>query len=129
MQARIITVANQKGGGDKTSTAVSLAAELAGRFRVLLIDLDPQANATSSLGLTDPERTHSTYDVLLDEVSLDQIVVPSGIDGLDLAPADRGLAGAQIDLVEMSAREHRLEQAIRPLLVPSEPDAVPAYDL
>src|ERR1043165_4620771 len=101
MQARIITVANQKGGVGKTTTAVSLAAELAGRFRVLLIDLDPQANATSSLGLSDPERPHSTYDVLLDEVSLDQIVMPSGIDGLDLAPADRGLAGAQIDLVEI----------------------------
>jgi chromosome partitioning protein len=129
MQARIITVANQKGGVGKTTTAVSLAAELAGRFRVLLIDLDPQANATSSLGLTDPERTHSTYDVLLGEVSLDQIVVPTGIDGLDLAPADRALAGAQIELVEMSEREHRLEQAIRPLLVPTDSDAVPAYDL
>jgi chromosome partitioning protein len=129
MQARIITVANQKGGVGKTTTAVSLAAELAGRFRVLLIDLDPQANATSSLGLTDPERTHSTYDVLLDEVTLDQIVVPTTIDGLDLAPADRALAGAQIDLVEMSEREHRLEQAIRPLLVPNDPEAVPAYDL
>src|SRR4051794_24391587 len=129
MQARIITVANQKGGVGKTTTAVSMAAELAGRFRVLLIDLDPQANATSSLGLTDPERTHSTYDVLLDEVTLDQIVVPTAIDGLDLAPADRALAGAQIDLVEMSAREHRLERAIRPLLIPNDSEAVPAYDL
>jgi chromosome partitioning protein len=129
MQARIITVANQKGGVGKTTTAVSLAAELAGRFRVLLIDLDSQANATASLGLSDPERPHSTYDVLLDEVSLDQIVVPSSIEGLYLAPADRALAGAQIELVDMPAREHRLEQAIRPLLVPSDPDAVPQYDL
>src|SRR5436190_11063563 len=128
MQARIITVANQKGGVGKTTTAVSLAAELAGRFRVLLIDLDPQANATSSLGQSDPERTHSTYDVLLEEASLDQIVVPGGIDGLDLAPADRALAGAQIELVGMPNREHRLEQAIRPILAPADSEAAPAYD-
>lgn len=129
MQARIITVANQKGGVGKTTTAVSLAAELAGRFRVLLIDLDSQANATASLGLSDPERPHSTYDVLLGELSLDQIVIPGGIEGLYLAPADRALAGAQIELVDMPEREHRLEQAIRPLLVPSDPEAVPEYDL
>jgi chromosome partitioning protein len=129
MQARIITVANQKGGVGKTTTAVSLAAELAGRFRVLLIDLDPQANATSSLGQSDPERTLSTYDVLLEEASLNQVVIPGGIAGLDLAPADRGLAGAQIELVGMSEREHRLARAIRPILAPADPEAVPAYDL
>src|SRR3954465_9591434 len=104
MQARIITMPNQRGGVGKPPPAVSLAAELAGRFRVLLIDLDSQANATASLGLSDPERTHSTYDVLLDEVSLDQIVIPSSIKGLDLAPADRALAGAQIELVGMAER-------------------------
>ena len=129
MQARIITVANQKGGVGKTTTAVSLAAELAGRFRVLLIDLDPQANATSSLGMSDPERTLSTYDVILEEASLNQVVIPGGIKGLDLAPADRGLAGAQIELVGMSEREHRLERAIRPILAPADPGATPAYDL
>ena len=89
MPARIITVANQKGGVGKTTTAVSLGAELAGRFRVLLIDLDPQANATSSLGLADPSRERSTYDVLLGEPAWRRSS-HDGIAGLDLAPARPG---------------------------------------
>src|SRR6187402_22148 len=98
MPARIITVANQKGGVGKTTTAVSLGAELAGGLRVLLIDLDPQANATSSLGLFDPERERSTYDVLLGDATLADIILHTDIPNLDLAPADRVLAGAQIEL-------------------------------
>src|SRR6185295_9672164 len=101
MAARIITVANQKGGVGKTTTTVSIGAELAARFRVLLIDLDPQANATSSLGLTDPERERSTYDVLLGSTPLADVVIETTIANLALAPADRALSGAQIELVDL----------------------------
>jgi len=127
MPARIITVANQKGGVGKTTTAVSLGAELASRCRVLLIDLDPQANATSSLGCTDPEREQSTYDVLLGNASLGEIILHTDIPNLDLAPADRVLAGAQIELVEFPDRERRLEQPIQELTGLT--DDAPAYDL
>jgi chromosome partitioning protein len=135
MSARIIAVANQKGGVGKTTTTVSLGAELADRFRVLLIDLDPQANATSSLGLTDSSRDRSTYDVLLGNTPLADVVIKTDIAGLDLAPADRALAGAQIELVELPDRERRLERALGPLLhAPETPSCVGAgsvgeYDL
>jgi chromosome partitioning protein len=129
MAARIITVANQKGGVGKTTTTVSLGAELADRFRVLLIDLDPQANATSSLGLTDPARDRSTYDVLLGNVSLADIVLKTALARLDLAPADRSLAGAQIDLVDLPHRERRLERALDPLRATAEADPPDGYDL
>src|SRR5215207_6009758 len=108
MQARIITVANQKGGVGKTTSAVSIGAELAGRFRVLLIDLDPQANATSSLGLTDRDRDRSTYDVLLGNAPLADVVIDTDIANLALAPADRALSGAQIELVDLPNRERQL---------------------
>jgi chromosome partitioning protein len=115
MPARIITVANQKGGVGKTTTTVSLGAELASRCRVLLIDLDPQANATSSLGCTDPDRERSTYDVLLGQAALSDIILKTDIPNLDLAPADRVLAGAQIELVDFADRERRLERPIQAL--------------
>ncbi|MGE3267248.1 MAG: ParA family protein [Chloroflexota bacterium] len=131
MPARIITVANQKGGVGKTTTAVSLGAELAGRFKTLLIDLDPQANATSSLGLADPDREQSTYDVLLGDASLADIILETDIPGLDLAPADRVLAGAQIELVDLPDREHRLEQAIQALqqAATTDEEGASRYDL
>src|SRR5580765_3229752 len=103
MPGRVITVANQKGGVGKTTTAVSLGTALTGTKssveklpgrRILLIDLDPQANATSSLGLLDPARERSTYDVLLGEASLADVIIPTDVAGLDLAPADRALSGA-----------------------------------
>jgi chromosome partitioning protein len=129
MPARIITVANQKGGVGKTTTTVSLGAELSDRFRVLLIDLDPQANATSSLGLSDPSRERSTYDVLLGNTPLADIVIRTDVAGLDLAPADRVLAGAQIELVDVPNRERRLEGAIAPLPVTPDASGVGGYDL
>ena len=129
MAARIITVANQKGGVGKTTTAVSIGAELAERFRVLLIDLDPQANATSSLGLADPDRDRSTYDVLLGNVPIADVVIETGIANLALAPADRALAGAQVELVDLPNRERRLERALGPLLDAAEAGQAPVYDL
>jgi chromosome partitioning protein len=113
---RVLTVANQKGGVGKTTTAVNVGAELAGRYRVLLIDLDPQANATSCLGI-DPrsggrDGAGSTYEALLGEAPLAEVIVSSGLMGLDVAPASHALAGAQVELVELPERERYLERAL-----------------
>ena len=108
-----LAVANQKGGVGKTTTAVNVAAYLALGVPVLLVDLDPQANATSSLGF-DPNGVElSTYDGLIGSAPLQAAIVSSGRAQLDLAPASRALAGAQVELVDMPDRERRLEAALR----------------
>ncbi len=108
----VLAVANQKGGVGKTTTAVNVSAYLALGLRVLLVDLDPQANATSSLGL-DPSRVAlSTYDVLIGQAPLGEAIVGSGRAQLDVAPASRALAGAQVELVDMVDRERRLAHAL-----------------
>jgi chromosome partitioning protein len=109
---RVVAVANQKGGVGKTTTVVNLGAYLALGVRVLVVDLDPQANATSSLGFDPSTLSVSTYQALLGEATLSEVIVASGREQLDLAPASRALAGAQIELVEMSDREHRLRLAL-----------------
>jgi chromosome partitioning protein len=110
---RIVAVANQKGGVGKTTTAISLAAEIAARgLKCLLIDLDPQANATSGLGLRAPEP--NMYDVLVDQVPLRDVVLPVEGD-LFLAPANADLAGAEVELVPAMAREYRLLRALEGL--------------
>ena len=111
---RVVALANQKGGVGKTTTAVNLGAYLALGLRVLLIDLDPQANATSSLGI-DPKGVElSTYEALLGEAPLSDTIIATGRSQLDLAPASRSLAGAQIELIEMPDREHRLRKTLLP---------------
>jgi chromosome partitioning protein len=108
----VVAVANQKGGVGKTTTAVNLGAYLALGVRVLLVDLDPQANATSSLGIEPSGVGLSTYEALIGQASLGDAIVSSGRERLDLAPASRALAGAQVELVEMPQREHRLRLAL-----------------
>ena len=108
----VVALANQKGGVGKTTTAVNLSAYLALGVRVLLVDLDPQANATSSLGI-DPNGVElSTYEALIGQASLRDAIINSGRSHLDLAPASRALAGAQVELVELPQREYRLRQAL-----------------
>jgi chromosome partitioning protein len=108
----VIAIANQKGGVGKTTTAISLGSDLAAAgIRCLLVDLDPQANATAGLGLSDPARA-TMYDVLLEDAPLASIVVATGQPLLDLAPSGPDLAGAEVELVPAMAREQRLRRAI-----------------
>ncbi len=113
---RVYAVANQKGGVGKTTTVVNLGAYLAfGGRRVLLVDFDPQANATSSLGVDKHTVSPSVYHCVIDSLPLEQALTLTGRVGLDLIPASPALAGAEIELVSVLAREHRLRQTLAPL--------------
>jgi len=113
---RIYAFVNQKGGVGKTTTAVNLGAYLAatGR-RVLLIDVDPQANATSSLGIDPAAQRTSLYDVLIRGKSLAEVVIDSPQPGLYLAPSAAALAGAEVEMVSLLSREHLLRRALQSL--------------
>ncbi len=111
--SQIITVVNQKGGVGKTATAVNLAACLAlSGKRVLLIDMDPQSNATSGLGVSLQSSQKGIYELLLGDAVLDQVVYPTEIDTLKIIPATVDLSGAEIELVARENRETRLKQAL-----------------
>jgi chromosome partitioning protein len=118
---RIFTVANQKGGVGKTTTTVNIAAALAmGGLRVLVIDLDPQGNASTALGI-DHREGPGVYEVLIDSTPFEQIVQKvQGFPELYAAPATVDLAGAEIEMVPMVAREQRLAKALRPFLQAAE---------
>ena len=108
-----IAIANQKGGVGKTTTAINIATAMAATgWRTLLVDLDPQGNASTGIGLNAAVRDLSSYDVLVDQVPLADCVVRSGIPGLDLVPATVDLSGAEIELVGVENRTDRLRKAL-----------------
>jgi chromosome partitioning protein len=110
---KFYAVANQKGGVGKTTSVINIAAVL-GTYglRTLIVDIDPQANATSGLGYNKYEFEHSTYDLLLEQKELDQLLVRNSEFKLDVLPANPALAGAEVELVNATGREYRLQEAL-----------------
>jgi chromosome partitioning protein len=115
-RARIIAIANQKGGVGKSTTAVSLGAALADiGYRVLVADLDPQGNASTGMGIRHDARDVSVYDVVVSEADIQRAIVPTPVERLDAVPATIDLAGAEIELVSQFSREARLKRGIEPV--------------
>jgi chromosome partitioning protein len=113
MSATTVAIANQKGGVGKSTTAINLGAGLAFQGeRILLVDLDPQGNTTSGLGIDRSAIEYSTYDVLVEDVAMEDAIEPSSVRDLFVVPATIELAGAEIELVSMFSREARLGGAI-----------------
>jgi chromosome partitioning protein len=110
---KIITICNQKGGTGKTTSAINIAVFLAvAGKKVILIDLDPQANATSGTGINKHNIQKSTYHVLLEEADINEILEPTAVPGLMLAPSNLDLTGAEVELVGSLGREYRLKRAL-----------------
>ncbi len=113
---KIYAIANQKGGVGKTTSVINLAAMLGGHgLKTLIVDIDPQANATSSLGINKLNVELSTYDLLLEQVDLNQIMLRSEPYGVDILPSNPALAGAEVELVTAIGREYRLQNALQKL--------------
>ncbi len=110
---KVIAIANQKGGVGKTTTAINLAASLAANdLRILLIDMDPQGNCTTGLGIAKEPGMATVYDALMGTQPIDAMIVNTEFDGLQIVPADKNLVGGNLDLVDMHRREYRLRDAL-----------------
>ena len=108
-----IAIANQKGGVGKTTTAINIATAMAASgWRTLLVDLDPQGNASTGVGLAAADREMSSYDVLVDDAPLADCIMPTSIPGLDVLPATVDLSGAEVELVNVEERTARLRRAL-----------------
>ena len=111
--SRVVAIANQKGGVGKTTTAINLAASLAANdFRILVIDSDPQGNATSGLGIAKDPNRPSLYHVLLGDTPVQEAIVATELDGLFLVSADKNLVGSNLELIDIPNREFRLRERI-----------------
>jgi chromosome partitioning protein len=113
---KIIAVANQKGGVGKTTSAINLAASLAAlEYKTLLVDADPQANATSGVGFDPQDISKSIYECMVDNIKAEDIIMPSNIDFLDLIPSHIDLVGAEVEMINLPDRELKMKEALAPI--------------